>query len=217
MPILFNQKEDSVQLAVWQITEEEPYFLDRLGLTPSSIAHLKGKRRLEWLASRMLLVDVLPDDLNSTLLKDDFGKPYLQDHAHIQVSLSHTTGYAALAISAQPVGVDIQRPVDKITRIAHKFLNSTELAYHDPMTVEQLHVYWGAKETLYKIYGRGRVEFRRHLALSPLDLETKTILGRIEMPDHQTTVMCRYAITHDFILVYGYEEALLAPPQIPVS
>ena len=82
---LYHEKDlaNGYQWAIWKIEEDEPFFLQRLDLHASEtaeLANMKGRRRLEWLASRYLvhhMVSDEPDWDRIPLLKDEFGKPHL--------------------------------------------------------------------------------------------------------------------------------------------
>lgn len=65
------------------------------------------------------------------------------------------------------IGCDIQVLTLKMPRIAHKFLNEPEKKFVDMMPKGQhldlLHLYWTAKESLYKAYGLKALDFREHI------------------------------------------------------
>jgi phosphopantetheinyl transferase (holo-ACP synthase) len=56
--------------------------------------------------------------------------------------------------------------------LAHKFLRPEELVSLKPATrLEHLHVYWGAKEALYKAHGRRQLDFRQDILMEPFDYQ----------------------------------------------
>jgi len=63
--------------------------------------------------------------------------------------------------------------VEKMPRLASKFLNLEEeefVANHSaPMQFDLLHVFWTAKESLYKAYGLKALDFRAHLRVEPFE------------------------------------------------
>ena len=142
------------QVSIWKIEEDEGFFLDRLDLHEKEKAELekiKGRRRLEWLASRYLvhlMVSDEPEWDRIPLLKDEFGKPHLNDH-ELHVSFSHSKEFVAVILGKMSVGIDIQRFVPRISAIAHKYMREEEFAsLMDETRLEHLHYYWGAKEAL---------------------------------------------------------------------
>ena len=80
MPLIFSEiKKGNIKLGVWKIDEEEDFFVTRSSAGPlEELSQLKGRRRIEYLASRHLLMHLLQTDEEVTLIKDSFGKPYLQ-------------------------------------------------------------------------------------------------------------------------------------------
>lgn len=207
VPLILKQKlQNELQLGVWEITESDSFFEECLSGTTIDQS-LKGRRRTEWLASRVLISEMLGDRVDALgIAKDEYGKPYFKD-SPIRLSLSHTRRFAAAILGPSEVGIDIQVPVTKIYRIAHKFLSEDELDTQDPLTLEELHVYWGAKESMYKIYGRRKVDFRSNLMVSPIDHEKSQLQGQIMMPDYQSEVSLYFYLCSDFILVYGWPPA----------
>ena len=160
------------ELGIWKIEEDEAFFFDRLDLFPQEMAQIdemKGHRRLEWLAGRYLLHYMSGRELRGACLKDEYGKPYLENSEY-QISISHSHELVAILAAPMAVGVDIQFIVEKIWRIAPKFMRPEESESLSPATsLEHLHVYWGAKESLYKAYGRREIDFREHLHISPFE------------------------------------------------
>jgi phosphopantetheine--protein transferase-like protein len=167
MPILLKQElADGGELGVWEITEPVQYFADRLDLHPSEaqeVASLNDRKQLEWMASRYLLHLMSGRAVRGACLKDDHGKPYLVDSDY-HISMSHSRTMVAVVASPHDVGIDIQVIVEKIGRIAKRFLTPEELDRIEPSDhTEVLHVLWGAKESLYKAYGKRQLDFKQHI------------------------------------------------------
>ena len=80
------------EIGIWHISETEEFFLEQLTLSQSEYAQyidMKKKLQLEWLASRYLLHKVSGRPIRGKLLKDSYGKPYLENSLyHISLSLS---------------------------------------------------------------------------------------------------------------------------------
>lgn len=167
MPLFLHQHILSeTELGIWEIEEKEQWFLDQLFLYPKEVEQLsviKGLKRVEWLAVRHLVHQMSGRKKRGAFLKDEYGKPFLQDSTYF-ISISHSAGMAA-AIASQTInGIDIQKVVPKMENIAPKFMRKEELAsLQEEKRLEQIHVYWGAKECLYKAYGRRQLDFRQHI------------------------------------------------------
>lgn len=172
MPLLLHEQlPDTSELGVWRVHESEDWFRLRLQIAPSETEHLTTLRserhRREWWASRYLLHHMSGRETRGAILKDQFGKPRLAG-SRFEISLSHSWELVAVFAAPMAVGIDVQRLVPKITRLAPKFMRPEESAALTSSTlVEQLHVCWGAKEALYKAYGRRQLDFRENIHLEP--------------------------------------------------
>ncbi|MCB0639247.1 MAG: 4'-phosphopantetheinyl transferase superfamily protein [Lewinella sp.] len=171
MPILRHDRVDAGgELGLWQITESEEWFLDALLLYPAELrqlASVKGRRRVEWLAVRQLVHIMSGRERRGAFVKDEHGKPHLEQ-TDWHLSISHSHELAAAIASPRLCGIDVQYIVPKITRLAPKFLNGPEAESLEPATeLDQLHVYWGAKEALYKAHGRRQLDFKEHILVEP--------------------------------------------------
>ena len=177
IPLLADLPEgETLRFGVWQIAEPESYFRDDLPLRPDEEADLdrfKGIRRLEWLAGRWLLHKLtgLPERL--PLGKDTFAKPFFLDRPELHCSLSHSHGIVGALLASRVCGCDLQVLVDKMPRIAPKFLHLEEAAFVQnfpkPTQFDLFHVFWTAKESLYKAYGLKELDFRAHLRVDPFN------------------------------------------------
>jgi 4'-phosphopantetheinyl transferase len=191
--------------ALWHVTEtEEALSFASMESCPEDI--INSQKRLEWLAARALMKSMLEDSGLEYygLRKDEFGKPFLKKHHH-QISLSHSYPYVAAQLDAQrPVGIDLEQPKEKLKAIAHRVFSAGEVADAGDNIVK-LCIYWCAKESLYKIYGKKNLMFTDHLRIEPFTLsESGVITGKIQFPDNETVVKLGYQVTREFVLVYTH-------------
>ncbi|TXB61650.1 4'-phosphopantetheinyl transferase family protein [Phaeodactylibacter luteus] len=177
MPILkrYDHSPFPMDVAVWSIAEEENWFLERLQLSETEAGHfvrLRGRHRLEWLASRWLVHELSGRAERAPIVKDEFGKPFLPGSSQ-QVSISHSHGLAAVAVGQCDFGLDIQQIVGKIKNLAPRFLSTAEAAQAAQAGaahyLRALHIYWCIKEALYKAYGRRALDLRADLSVEPFD------------------------------------------------
>jgi phosphopantetheinyl transferase len=183
MPLIYKIIDSSQStIAVWHVTESMEYLTDRLQLknTPSNqqLSSMHPRRKLEWLASRNLICSLLGDFDVSKIKNDSFGKPY-HNTIDVNISISHTVGYVAVYLSDKIIGIDIQQITPKIKAIAHKFLDYNSLhELHQTDNLNAIHYLWGAKECMYKCYGRKKLDFREHLKVStgPLKLADENLI-----------------------------------------
>ncbi|HOZ69594.1 MAG TPA: 4'-phosphopantetheinyl transferase superfamily protein [Chitinophagaceae bacterium] len=172
MPVFFQQQiNESTRLGVWKIEETEAFFRGNVPIH-RDVTH--PKKRLQHLAGRFLLQYLFPDFPYEQIRIADTRKPYLPDERY-HFSISHCGDYAAAIVSrTHRVGVDVEETEDRILRIKDKFMSAKEqsLFIPDPFTPDYrlLTLLWSAKESVYKWYGAGEVDFRRHILLSELDV-----------------------------------------------
>ena len=146
---------------LWEITESEEWLAEKTRL----IANQKlPKRRLEFLAGRLLLQLLLPTHDVSLIEPDENGKPHLPA-GFPHVSISHSWPYVAAMVShASACGIDIQVPHRRMPELKHKFLSEAEMAMIGGGEQEVL-LSWCVKEAGFKKLGRRGVDFIAHLPI----------------------------------------------------
>jgi 4'-phosphopantetheinyl transferase len=209
MPILIHRNlEPAGELGLWSIEEEEEWFLDHLVLSEEEEAQLKrikGHRRIEWLSARMLIHHMSGREDRGFFYKDQFGKPHLEA-SPFYISISHSRKIAAAIAAPSSVGIDIQRFVPKINRITHKFLNEEEIQNLDVQhRLWHLHVCWGAKEALYKAYGRRQLNFCEHIRIDAFSFQAEggTFQGQVQKNGQKQVFQLTYELIENYALVYA--------------
>ena len=154
------------KLAIWHITEEEDFFLEKVPLK-KDVSH--AQKRLQHLAGRYLLYALFPDFPLEEILIADTQKPYLVNEKY-HFSISHFGSYAAAIVSsASRVGVDVEKASPTIEKIRNKFLSPKEssIAFEgiekSGHRLRQLTLLWSAKESIFKWYSLGKVNFKEHI------------------------------------------------------
>ena len=156
------------RIYLWKITEtaEELAKLANGGHDLLAVACSKfasPKRRLEWLATRALLQHTPCKD--SAILYHSNGKPYLGD-SHKHISISHTQGYAAIAVADTPVGIDIELESRSPLAVAQAYLQPQETAAlqgSSTPAAEALRL-WTVKEAAFKLQA-GSTEVLKDIAV----------------------------------------------------
>jgi 4'-phosphopantetheinyl transferase EntD len=171
---------ETTKLAIWKIEEPEIFFLDHVPLQ-NNITH--PHKRLQHLAGRYLLKYLFPDFPNAEILIADTRKPYLPNEQY-HFSISHCANYAAAVVSTDHrSGIDIELPSEKVARIMHKFMHENDLLYmsnsylYDRSPLQLLTVMWSAKESLFKWFSHGEVDFKEHMQLrAGIEFESQDLL-----------------------------------------
>lgn len=121
-------------------------------------------RKREWLAVRVLICNMIGEI--KEISYEESGKPFLADNSY-QISISHTRGYVAVIISKnRRIGIDIEILGERALKVAHKFVDDTELIYPETDKItraEMLTMIWSAKETMYKCMDSREILFREEL------------------------------------------------------
>ena len=159
------------QVFIWKITETEQELKETVVLQEKHQARLDGmlseQHRKGFLSVRKLLQTAGYTDFD--LMYDTNGKPHLKDGKYI--SITHSFEFAAIIISKENVGIDIEQQREKIIRIANKFCGSEwEYLNEENQFVEQLSVIWGAKEALYKMCDSRSLSFKQDMHIQPFQL-----------------------------------------------
>lgn len=177
MPIFFQHRiSETTRLGIWKIEESEDFFK---GNVPQHRDVTHPHKRLQHLAGRFLLQFLFPDFPYQLIQIADTRKPFLPGEQY-HFSISHCGDYAAAIVSKERrVGIDIEIPVEKIIRIRDKFLSEDEKkkwavdgSAPDAPTITLL---WSCKESVFKWYGDGGVDFSEQIQLNRQDHEKKVI------------------------------------------
>lgn len=169
---------ETTRLGIWKIEEPEDFFTQKVPLQ-RSITH--PHKRLQHLAGRWLLQHLFPDFPYEEIIIADTRKPYLPGEKY-HFSISHAGNYAAAIVSStNRAGIDIEFISRKIEAVAHKFMHAGDIellkASYTPYTHQQLLAFmWSAKETLFKWYSLGGIDFKEHMQLiAPLQLHGNVV------------------------------------------
>ena len=126
-------------------------------------------RKEEFLISRSALAAAL-NPLPLSAVYYNVNQP---KHEAGHISISHTKSGAIAAYSATvEVGIDIEGVRPQISRIAQKFIRADEEKYLASLgAIHAQQLLWGIKESLFKLFGSGNVDFKKHLHITSLSNE----------------------------------------------
>lgn len=205
--LYFDRQIDDVRVAVWHLTENYEELLSMLPdaddvQTEAEDRFSSEKRILEWTAVRVLLYTIL--DRQVHISYDEQGAPLLPDYEGLDISISHTKGYVAIALSESSyVGVDVEQIEDveegemsRVEKVRSRFVANDEYAE----SVIGLLLHWSAKESAFKLLGRENVDFLEDLKITPFD-ETN-YEGQFNLTDtkEDDTYLVWYKVFDDFVL-----------------
>ena len=199
--------DDFTQALVWNIQESLNDISSGILLSEKSQHRVDSMRskihQKGFYSVRQLLREVGYSDQD--LWYDEFGKPHLKD-GHF-ISITHSFTFSAIVISSKhPVGIDIEKQRDKIVKIAHKFTPIEEyktIANHSAL-VSKLTIVWGAKESLYKIYGKKKLLFLHHINIDDFRFVDGKTTGEIRYEGHVSHHQIYFLEFEGFTCVYAF-------------
>jgi len=195
------------QVFIWKIEESIEELKTGISLTESNEARLNSMKsdlhQKGFLSIRHLLKELNLTDAD--LIYDEFGKPHLDNNRFI--SITHSFNFTAIIYSTETeVGIDIEKQRDKILKIAHKFTPFEEyktIANHDAL-VSKLTIVWGAKESLYKIYGKKKLLFLHHIYVADFKFADKKTIGEIRFDGETAVYTVKFLEFEGFTCVFAY-------------
>lgn len=214
-----TQFNETTKILVWQITESFEELLSKVVLKEKTQLRLNGMKsqmhQRAFLSVRMLIQEMGFTD--HELHYDEFGKPYFDCHNYI--SITHSHDFAAIIISDETVGIDMELQREKILRIADKFVD-TENSYLSKNSetqniadyIRELTVIWGAKEAIFKIRNEKGISFKDHIRIDAFSLDENQTTASLHFNDLVIEFDVHYeeikssTSGQDFTLVYAFEK-----------
>ena len=169
MPLYRDFSDHNATILLWKYDEKED--LDpKVLLEEENYEKVKDyhpTKLKELLLVRKILKSVLP---GHKILYNG-REPYLEPR-DFEISITHSFPFAALAISKNKVGIDIEPFNPKIIKIRHKFLNDDEADFiEERKETAYLTVIWSLKESLYKIHHSKHWSLKKHYEVLPFSRE----------------------------------------------
>lgn len=197
----------TTKVLIWKIEESISSLQKEIDLSENSSTRLHSMKselhQKGFLSIRHLLKNVGYTDFD--LVYDAFGKPHLKDGKYI--SITHSFSFTAIIISDDlHVGIDIEKQREKILKIAHKFTPIEEyktIANVDAL-ISKLTIVWGAKESLYKIYGKKQLLFLHHIYIEDFTFDDKKTTGEIRFDGTQASYNVQFLEFEGFTCVFAY-------------
>ena len=174
MPIIEDLKlSETSRLIIWEISETINELKTKVLLSENSLKLLNQRKsevqKKQFLAIRNILSELSIDDRD--MKYKESGRPYVIGGQNI--SLSHSDTFAAVILSDNVVGIDIEIMNDRILKIKDKFLE-TELNYPEKLEVATALIYWNIKESIFKAVHKEGVDFKKNILVLPLNMKKNT-------------------------------------------
>ena len=128
----------------------------------------------EYIARKLIAEAWNLDTTKLSILPDSKGKLYAEGHPHIHLSISHSGGTIAVAVSDEPIGIDAEEIRPLKLKLASRFCLDEEIEYifgHMPTeeelcstgegdTLKRFLEIWTLKEAYFKCIGTGITDLK---------------------------------------------------------
>ena len=183
----FNRKNleinDTTIYLMWFENFETNEFINQLTtIEKERYFEIKNEsRKKEFVATRILRHEIFG---YQHIHYKPHGAPFIKNEGYI--SISHTKNCVGIALNnIYEIGFDLEYERPNIDKIQHKFISEDEKELFDYDSKLEVTKIWSAKETLYKLAGRNKIDFKTQLQLSK---KTDNLwIGNIINTDHKLT------------------------------
>ncbi len=199
MPLSHSYTDENFTHLIWEINEDEKFFLSKLSLTYKELDIIKSKKtsikKIEFLSVRYLLrlLKINPNDL--TYSKD--GAPQLKTGNNI--SISHCKGYSTVLISEKKCGIDIETYRNNILNIKDKFINDKDVKQIDSSSVNDLILIWCLKESVYKAEKIPGLNFKNEIFVESINKEEKNAKTVVKKFNYDKSYTCNLLFDPNYI------------------
>ena len=162
-------------IGVWHLTESSADLLPNFSLKELAdtafLNYTHEKRKVEWLATRVLIKQLIGIDFSVTYTGT--GKPILYHATYKHLSISHSYDFAAVILHKHlNVGLDIESITRNYNPIEKRYLSVDELIQVNKTPKNQC-LYWCAKEAVFKLVPEDGIEFRNQIQISSFNPESE--------------------------------------------
>ena len=177
MKEIFHKKILNTHIYVWKITSSyEDQIKNPLLNTAEliSVNELKNeKRKKEFLSSRIALKKIFNKDLE--LKHHTSGKPFIKEAKYL--SISHSSNFLALAYGDENIGIDIEKPQNRMVKLIPRVLSEIELMeFKKEPSIDLACKLWGAKEAILKYLGDRNLNYKEEIKAENIQLGIATYL-----------------------------------------
>ncbi|GAA4057154.1 4-phosphopantetheinyl transferase [Flavobacterium chungnamense] len=204
---------NNTKLYLWKITEDFDMLFSQVKLKDSSLARLESMKseshQKGFLAVRMLLQHNDYSDFD--LFYDEFGKPHLKPQGcsikDVEISISHSNDFSAIAISDSKVGLDFERLKEKTLRIAPRYMDVSHLKnLSEQEKIKKATVVWGIKESIFKIKNEEGISFLNHIFEEDFSFEDKKATAKLIFNNKEEKFQIQFDSVEDYIFVCAFED-----------
>ena len=169
MPLYRDYSDDRATILIWKYDEQDLLSAEDL-LEPENaekVALYHPRKLLEVLMVRKLLQSVKP---GAKILYRE-REPYLEPKT-AEISITHSYPFAAIAVSKNKIGIDLEKFNPKILRVVDKFIYENERGFIPEDSCETFYtIIWSVKESMYKIHHSKYWSLKKNYEVKPFELK----------------------------------------------
>lgn len=203
MPLYKDIRNKFGRILIWHVTESLSDLMRNMPMKSQNLSRIHGMKsevhKRAFVSVRHLLT--LAGFTDEDLTYDIYGKPSLPEQ---HISITHSHHFAAIVISDDVVGIDLEWAREKILNIADKFAmaEGTYLKQETTQTqILKLTVIWGIKEAIFKIRNERGISFKDHIEVPNFELTSGEAIGNLHFHELKKTFAIHFEIFDDFVLV----------------
>ena len=172
----------------------------------SSEENVHSRREAEKKGAQYLLKQLFPEE-EIKLLYHANGKPYAENK-NCGISISHSHHLLAILVDQKShhTGLDVELIRDKVLKIRSKFLSEKEMEHVPEQNVIMHLMAWCVKETIYKIYAEGMLDFRENIIIEPFQENSEIIMAHCHTDRTCFTKKIKISRMDEYLMAWPVEE-----------
>ena len=169
MPLYKDFSDANAHILIWKYDENEIFNSTELieSENQNKILSYHPNKISEFLMIRKMLKMQFP---KHRIFYKENGEPYLFPN-DFEISISHSFPFAALAISKNKIGIDLEKVKEKIKKIRDKFILHENNFINENQEIKYLTAIWCMKEALYKIHHSKHWSLKKHYEILPFEIK----------------------------------------------
>ena len=200
MEKIFHKKILNTHIYVWKMTSSYEDQIKNPLLNSAELISAKElkneKRKKEFLSSRIALKKIFNKELE--LKHHTSGKPFIKEAKHL--SISHSSNFLALAFGDENIGIDIEKPQNRLVKLMPKVLSEIEfIEFKKEPSMDLACKVWGAKEAILKYVGDKNLNYKEDIKVKNIHLGVATYLKmnfKVEFEKIENMILT-YAVISD--------------------
>ena len=182
MEEIFHKKILNTHIYVWKMTSSYEDQIKNPLLNSAELISAEKlnneKRKKEFLSSRIALKKIFNKELE--LKHHKSGKPFIKEAKHL--SISHSSNFLALAYGEENIGIDIEKPQNRMVILMPKILSEIEfMEFKKEPSIDLACKLWGTKESILKYMGDKKLNYKEDIKVNTTSLDVAKYLSLIHI------------------------------------